>query len=76
MEYYDVANEYKIDDDPECGRNDAVGNDTIDGDKVGDSETSDFEFGDDNAAENGDVEREPGDSETLDFKNFKSLWCC
>ena len=63
MEY---ANDYKIDDDPELGRNDAVGNDTIDGDKVGDSETFDFEFGAYDAAENGDVKREFGDSETLE----------
>ena len=63
MEAYDIANETGI----------AVGNDTIDGDKVGDSETFDFEFGDDDAAEKGDVEREFGDSETFDLDYMRSL---
>ena len=43
------------------GRNDAVSNDPIDGDKVVDSET--FDFGEYDAAENRDDEREFGDSE-------------
>ena len=42
----------------EVGRNDAADNDTIDGDKVGDSGTFDLEFGSDDRAENGHVERE------------------
>ena len=43
--------------DSECGRNDAD-NDTIDGDKVGDSEIFDLEIESDDTVENGDIERE------------------